>query len=475
MLRAGVHTTEITPPVGVHLPAAHAVRPEGMQLKGVYDPLWAKALVLDDGHSRVAIVATDLLGLRREAVAEIRALVEAECGIPGDHVLLTSTHTHSGADIRSSAGAPDHPVNSVLNQKIAGAVVLASRHLQEVRLRAGSASESSVSYNRRKQLPGGVCTFTCGETEFDRAISSYYSRMGIDRAQVQGIPADPRPVDGPIDDEVTVLALETVEGRPMAHLFNFACHPVILNLAATEHISGDWAGAAARIVESATGVPCLFLQGAAGNVRPYYRTRTYDEVLRVGRAVGGTALQALARLQPVPVDGDRVLGAASAQVTVPLRPEFGGIEEVKHRLEKLEAECDALSTPGNAELDLSARRRLFEERQLLRNWVQRGARSLTSEAVQRRETQEEVQVVKIGGAGLIALPGEFFVEFGLSIKEAAPFPVTIPVTLANQGSNYHPTRQAYDEGGYEVVSSRLAPGASETLVERALALAKTLQ
>src|SRR5262245_49552595 len=84
VLRAGVYATEITPPVGVTLPVLFARAGGGMRLEGVHDPLWAKALVLDDGATEVAVVATDLLGLDRRAVAAIRARVQEECGLPAD-------------------------------------------------------------------------------------------------------------------------------------------------------------------------------------------------------------------------------------------------------------------------------------------------------------------------------------------------------------------------------------------------------
>jgi neutral ceramidase len=85
-----------------------------------------------------------------------------------------------------------------------------------------------------------------------------------------------------------------------------------------------------------------------------------------------------------------------------------------------------------------------------------------------------VQALRNGGAGLVGLPGEFFVVFGLELKWAAPFPVTLPVCFANQGSNYHPTGAAYEEGGHEVMMSTLAQGSSETLVAAALDLARSL-
>ncbi len=69
---------------------------------------------------------------------------------------------------------------------------------------------------------------------------------------------------------------------------------------------------------------------------------------------------------------------------------------------------------------------------------------------------------------VVGVPGEVFVELGLAIKEASPFPVTLIVELTNVHIAYVPTRKAFAEGGYETLNSRLAPGGGELLVASAI-------
>jgi len=82
----------------------------------------------------------------------------------------------------------------------------------------------------------------------------------------------------------------------------------------------------------------------------------------------------------------------------------------------------------------------------------------------------EVQALRIGEVGIVAFPGELFVELGLLAKARSPFATTLVVELANDSIGYIPTRRAYSEGGYEVTSTVLAPGVGELLVEEALRL-----
>jgi hypothetical protein len=93
-----------------------------------------------------------------------------------------------------------------------------------------------------------------------------------------------------------------------------------------------------------------------------------------------------------------------------------------------------------------------------------------------RPLEVEVQVVALGDdVAWVSLPGEIFVGLGLAIKEASPFEHTIIAELANGSIGYVPTRRAYDQGNYEVVSARCAEGSGEKLVEAAVGLLKGLR
>src|SRR5207244_1103349 len=88
----------------------------------------------------------------------------------------------------------------------------------------------------------------------------------------------------------------------------------------------------------------------------------------------------------------------------------------------------------------------------------------------------EVQVISLGDqVAWVSLPGEIFVELGLAIKKASPFPYTMIAELANGSIGYIPDKPAYAQGNYEVVSARCAEGSGEMLVEAAVRLLKELK
>ena len=75
---------------------------------------------------------------------------------------------------------------------------------------------------------------------------------------------------------------------------------------------------------------------------------------------------------------------------------------------------------------------------------------------------------------IVGLPGEVFVELGLAIKAGSPFKTTLVIELTNSHIAYVPTREAFAEGSYETINSRLAPGGGEMMVESAIRLLKVL-
>ncbi|HEY8743283.1 MAG TPA: neutral/alkaline non-lysosomal ceramidase N-terminal domain-containing protein, partial [Chloroflexota bacterium] len=92
ILRAGAARVVVTPPLGVSLAGSYHDR----RANGLHDDLYARALVIDDGATQVAIVSVDVIGVRSATTVAARHLIEHLCGIPGDNVLIAATHNHSG-------------------------------------------------------------------------------------------------------------------------------------------------------------------------------------------------------------------------------------------------------------------------------------------------------------------------------------------------------------------------------------------
>ena len=259
-LRAGVARADITPPVGAILVGFSD--PE-RRATHVRDPLYATALVLDDGQTRAAIISCDLIYVHPSVARSVGALVQVQTGIASDRVLICGSHTHSGPAACDHPGAQpiDRSYVAILPFLLAGAVVEAAAQLEPVRLRWGTA-RSAVAVNRRERRADG------------RVVLGHNP-------------------SGPVDQLVRVACLDQLEsGPPLALLVNYACHPVTLG-DRSKAVSADYVGHTRTVVERATGSTMLFLQGACGDINPRFGPGVDDGSVQIlGIELAGAVLAA---------------------------------------------------------------------------------------------------------------------------------------------------------------------------------------
>lgn len=427
MLKVGSAGIDITPPVGSHLAGQFQDR----VAESVHDPLYARALVLDDGTTMLAVVACDLLSLKRPTVLRARELAAAQTGIPAEHIMITASHTHTGPRTTDIFPCPsDAEYLALLPRQIAGAVALAAQSRQPALLGIGSGREASSSHNRR-----------------------YLRKDGT--AQMHPPKGDPNFVgpEGPDDPEVGVLFARAADGRLLGALVNYTSHPIVVGH--ERAVSADYPGYLVRALQAVKGrqAEVLFVNGALANVCPIdvsdLRHREYGYVWaeRVGNLLAAEALRIMETTDPIE--------------SIPLRVAWRTIDLTLREI-------------PSAQL-AEARVRLAQDQ-----GVPSIERTYARETVLVAEEQQqwpvapaEVQVLAIGDAAFVGIPGELFVEFGLEIKQRSLFLYTYIAGLANGCVGYIPTRRAFQGGGYETRlarSSKLTQEAGEQLTAVALDL-----
>ncbi len=432
MLRIGASAIDITPPVGTALDGYGGRTDVSL---GVHDPLFARCLFLDDGQSPLAIVVCDLIGVGRGLVARARELIAERPGIPTGNVLIAATHTHAGpAGIR---GEGEPVLVEDVARKIAGAVRVAHRNAAEGALKYGTTGLSSIGQNRRQP-------------------------------------------DWPIDHRLDVLAADTPDGRNIATVARYACHPTTMERDNLD-ITAEWPGEACRVMEQVIGggTTGIYLQGACGNINPAWMWQRFDQVHRVGSIVGAKAAALSQELRPLginhqahnirwdeltpkPVEsgvlvGEAPLRSATVNFDAPYRsgPEDDQMERLVANLEREQA-----AAAGDARREVTARlTRARGERVALARIRQRGP-----------ARREEVQAMRLGeGLFLVALPGEVFVETGEAIRARSGLANLLVVTYANDYPGYFCRPEAYEQGGYEAGVTPFAPQADMMLIEAAVA------
>lgn len=406
-LRAGAAEVVITPPVGVWM-TGFAARPSESQ--GIHDDLMAKALVLDDGTKRVALVTADLLGLDFDLLTRLKQLIQRRIGIPPEDVLFNASHTHGGpmTNTLRGMGQRDNFWCEILLQQIVGAVKMAVDRLQDACIGFGSAL-CCIGFNRREAVRRDVTL---------RIV-----------------------VYGPTDIRVDVVRIDTSDGQPLAVVFRHATHPVVLG-AENVLITADWCGYAARTLPNhlTTQPVCLFVQGCCGDINPIQRG-TFEAAERLGRIVAAATAQAWHQIE---TKEEVTLKTALRVLPLPLQ-DPPSVEEAERQLEAYRQRAeDAPKTQTNPGMV-----RTYQD---LVGWAEK-ILEFAKEGIKPRTQNFVVQTLTIDDTALVGLSGEPFIELAFDIEHRSPFPRTFVLGYTNGCIGYVPTARAYEEGGYEVVDA----------------------
>lgn len=433
-LQVGTAAVKITPPTG--MPMAGYYHARGVE--DVIDDLYAKAAVLDDGSIKIALVVCDIISLPRKTVLEARRLAEQQAGVPGAHIMISATHTHTGPALardsvrdNQDGGSSDPAVayTAELPRRIAQAVKEANDRLTPAKASYARESEPRLAFCRRFWMKDGTVGWNPGKRN----------------------PNVIRPVSS-IDPEVGVVYVETLENKPLLTYVNFALHP---DTVGGVRISADYPGVLARRLADYRGpeMMTLFANGTCGNLNHINVNwsgpqKGPEEAARLGTILAGAVCKAYMDLQPVKDTTLRAQSEVLQLPTAPISPE--DIEEARAIVARKDKARFMEQVQAYKVLDIEKRR--------------------------GEPLEVEVQVITMGDAlAWVSLPGEIFVELGLSIKAASPFAQTHIAELANGSIGYIPNRSAYAEGNYEVVSARCAAGSGEMCVQAAITMLEQLK
>jgi hypothetical protein len=456
MMKAGISEVSITPEQSLRV--AGMLNPPRAQ--GTQWPLYARSFVFAGEQATLAIVVLDNLMLAPALIPGFRAAITQGCGLAPEHIMITCTHTHRAP---FAAALMDEEIDfeyvDWMQAQAALGVRRALDSLQPSRLKVAHIPAPGWTFNRRQVYR-----------------SEHYGEQ-VGTQGPQKTPAFLRN-EGPEDNELKILLVESESGACLGGLVNFACHATVMG--GEPVYSADYAGPLTEALAGHYGGIFGFLQGAAGNLWAIDTSQFTDTLARdymgpehalsMGRALAGKAIQSLETGQPL--QGERV-GAASTVLSIPQR---------KVMRVQVELAQDYLEGPHTAIDQQEFTRQIYNHDYTFYNndpavqaWFARETIGMWEwqrrTGLRQPEEAVEVQVMRLGDCALVGLPGEIFTEFGLQIKARSPFKETFVIELANGWHGYVPTREAFEHGGYETrlgYTSRLAPEAGERMVQAAL-------
>ncbi len=400
---------------------------------GTHDPIMARAVLLDDGRTRLAIVACDVIGFTPAAIADMRHRIAKKSAISSVNILITCTHTHSGPVTMPFRGAMGHLNADWLAEaehKIVELVAGLHNDLKPALFAHAAATVPDIGYNRQDQAHA-------------------------------------------TDEEMVIVAIDGAAGEPIATLVNYATHPVVLG-PSNLLFSADYPGEMARSISERRGGIGLYLQGACGDIDPtVYRDRgwgsgTFDDTRAIGEALASAAMGAL---QGAPRASEVMLRVSSKMLEAPLDepPTPDALTALIAGFEADQQKALAASDTMSEQVALA-----------MLEWAHELEQAVATNTLQR-VLPSELFIAAINDMRLIGVPFEPYSDIGLQVKRnLSPLPVMF-AGYANGLYGYCPTAWAKDQGGYGADNScRWFPrmltavgyGADELIVKECAALGR---
>lgn len=233
MVQAGTGKCNLTPPIGTPS-AGHTKRSAVMQ--GIHDPLWATAIVIDNGEKLMAFCSVDNLGFTHEMTREILQRVQRNPALSSCEIFAGSTHTHSGG-------------GAFLNIPVIGEKLAGKYDPQIMQFYIDSTVKAiEDAFNNLQPAMIGIGY-------------GHAADLSIYRGQW---PKDVKPLT-----DVAVIKIIKPDGSPLAVLYNYPLHPTVLG---QENLlfSSDFIGFARDRIKSLIGeeVESVYFNGAQGDIIP---------------------------------------------------------------------------------------------------------------------------------------------------------------------------------------------------------------
>jgi neutral ceramidase len=405
-MKAGFARVNITPKSPIYL-SGYAARTKPSE--GVLQPIWAKALAIQDSKGmKTVIITTDLIGLPRAITDMVSARVLKDLNIDRARLLFNSSHTHSGPMVGRNLQALFD-----LTPADEKAIQNYTKVLTEDLYQVVSASVSDLS----------PAMLAIGNGTADFAIN-------------RRLKLNPK---GPVDHDVPVIRVTTPDGKLRGVLFAYACHNTTLG-GEQYQVNGDYAGFAQSEFETShPGATAMFMLLCGADQNPNPRGKV-ENAMQYGKELSDSVSKViLNRMDPIsgPVQ--------AAYKVIQLNFKAHDRSQFEHDLKD-----KFRPTVRRAELML----KLYDERRPIRS------------------TPYPVQALRFGKTlTLVALGGEVVVDYDLRIKREFPGEHLIVAGYSNDVMCYIPSLRILREGGYEAVDSMMyygQPGPFDEHIEEAV-------
>jgi hypothetical protein len=396
---------------------------------GVTDPLYAKALVLANGKTEIAIVVVDSCMMPRPMLDEAKNLASKRTGISSDRILISATHTHTAPSTLHCLGTKADPrYTPYLMGKIAEAIATAQQKLQPAQAGWNKVNAAEFTALRRwVRRPDRI-----GIDPFGNPTVRANMHAGRNWDDVTG-------ESGPEDPNLTLISIQDLKGKPLAILANFSMH----YFGGVKAVSADYFGKFATNMRKMLGADESFVgimsHGCSGDIwRRDYTLRNWivdpppkEEQMQIDSYSKDLAERTLEGYSKIKHRPNLELAMAETRMTLKYRtPDVGLLQWAEGIVEEM-----GDRNPKNKTEVYAFEQIVLHERQ---------------------ETEIVLQALRIGDIAITTTPNETYALTGLKLKAKSPLLNTMVIELANGGDGYIPPPEQHFLGGYNTWAARSA-------------------
>jgi hypothetical protein len=417
--RAGAAVVDITPQT---LPVLVNGGMLSRSLGAVKTRVHARSIAMSDAGAQVVLVVVDSCMMGRVLIDEVKAVAAKKTGIPTDRILISATHTHSAPASMGCLGTSADPgYVPFLKDKLVEVIAAAQSHLEPARIGFAKAPAKDFTALRRWiRRPDRIA-----EDPFGNPTVRANMHAGANWDDVVG-------ESGPEDPDLSLIALQSRDGRPLAVLGNFSMHYFSDNDISADYFGLFSEGLKERIAPEGTFVGMLS-HGCSGDIwrRDYTRPEGWDPALTIEAYTNGLLEIALKAYAGIEYRDDVTLAMAEQRMTLKYRvPDKQLLEWSQRIVDAMEGRLPENTTE------------VYAREQILLHEAQ--------------ETEIVVQALRVGEIGIASVPTETYAITGLKVKAASPLAHTLMIELANGGDGYIPPPEQHAFGGYNTWAARSA-------------------
>lgn len=408
---------------------------------GFTDYIYATCAAITDAEGNTVVVfGIDLINAFEECFPAYRQTIADKLGIPVDNVHMSCSHMHAGCDMSLSHASSIQYIKDCENWFVQAAEEAMADRKPATAMQYASTNTVGLNFIRRYLRTDGTPGGHNFEKFSDYPITQYESE---------------------IDSQLQLLKFVREDGKDII-MANYQTHPHRASSKYTTEITADIVGVFRTELETKLGVNVLYFTGSSGNVDPV-STITEDNITadykEQGKALAQYAIDMEGKYTDIALGPVRTISMEYTGKMDHSRDHL--VDEAMQVVEWLE---------GGKTVDECID-------YMKENWITSlaSAKAIISKASWPETRTTGLWAFSVGDIGFAVVPFEMFVDNGKFIKDNSPFTATFVLTCANTHNTYLPSALAFENGGYEVDSSKFAPGEAEKIASEYVNLLNNLK